>query len=101
MGHIQYVRIDTPDNIEGMKAIVQRGMEMGFYQGVNFDSMFCKHCGKHSVAKAGQIMTCPSCKSHDVITISRVCGYLGYSNVGGQTRMNEGKMAELKARVSM
>jgi len=33
--------------------------------------------------------------------ISRVCGYLGYSNVNGVSRMNEGKMAEIHNRKSM
>ena len=73
-GHIQYVRIDDPTNLEGMKAVVERGMEMGFYQGVNFDSMFCKDCGQHTVPKNGKIMTCGNCGSHDVAVISRVCG---------------------------
>lgn len=101
MGHIQYVRIDDPTNLEGMKAVVERGMEMGFYQGVNFDSMFCKNCGQHTVPKNGKIMTCGNCGSHDVAVISRVCGYLGYSNVSGKTRFNDSKLDEVRDRISM
>ena len=44
---------------------------------------------------------CPHCGSSNLSVISRVCGYLGYSNVNGQSRMNDGKMAEIKNRVSM
>ena len=73
-GHIQYVRVDDPSNLAGLRAIVERGMEMGFYQGVNFDSMFCNHCGHHTTPKNGKIVTCGDCGSHDVTVISRVCG---------------------------
>ena len=73
-------------------------MKMGFYQGVNFDSAYCNHCGKHST---NVLFTCPECGSNDLSVISRVCGYLGYSNVNGISRMNDGKMAEIVNRVSM
>lgn len=73
-GHIQYTRIDDPSNIKGMRAIVERGMELGFYQGVNFDAMVCNDCGHHTAAKNGAIFSCPDCGSHNVTTISRVCG---------------------------
>lgn len=97
-GHIQYVRIDNPENIEAIKAVVERGMDYGFYQGVNFDSAYCNHCGGHSY---NVMSTCPYCGSHNLTVISRVCGYLGYSNVNGKTRMNDGKMAEIRDRKSM
>ena len=98
---IQYTRIDDPSNIKGMRAIVERGMELGFYQGVNFDAMVCNDCGHHTAAKNGAIFSCPDCGSHNVTTISRVCGYLGYSNVNGNSRMNDGKLAEIRDRISM
>lgn len=97
-GHIQYVRLDNPENFEAVKAIIQRGMEKGFYQGVNFDSAYCGDCGAHST---NVLFTCPKCGSKNLSVISRVCGYLGYSNVNGVSRMNDGKMAEIKHRVSM
>ena len=78
-----------------MKRIVERGMELGFYQGVNFESQFCSDCDNHSNVTPNNINTCPVCGSHNVTTISRVCGYLGYSAVGGNTRFNDGKLAEL------
>ena len=97
-GHIQYVRLDNPENIEAVKSIIRRGMELGFYQGVNFDSAYCNDCGRHST---NVMWTCPYCGSKNLSVISRVCGYLGYSNVNGHSRMNDGKMEEIKNRKSM
>lgn len=97
-GHIQYVRIDNPENIEAVKAIIERGMDLGFYQGVNFDLLHCRDCGEDSTNSG---FVCPKCHSHNTVVISRVCGYLGYSNVNGESRMNEGKMAEIAQRKSM
>lgn len=97
-GHIQYVRLDNPENFDAAKAIIQRGMRKGFYQGVNFDSAYCNDCGKHST---NVMWKCPHCGSDNISVISRVCGYLGYSNVNGKTRMNDGKMKEIADRVSM
>ena len=97
-GHIQYVRVDNPDNVVAVRNLIHRGMAKGFYQGVNFDAAFCEDCGKHSTNVGN---TCPHCGSHNLSVISRVCGYLGYSNVNGKTRMNDAKMAEIADRVSM
>ena len=97
-GHIQYVRLDNPENFDAAKAIIQRGMLKGFYQGVNFDSAYCNSCGKHST---NVMWKCPHCGSSDLTVISRVCGYLGYSNVNGHSRMNDGKMKEISERKSM
>lgn len=97
-GHICYVRLDNPSNVSAVKALVERGMSMGFYQGVNFDAAYCEDCGTHSTNVGN---TCPHCGSHNLSIISRVCGYLGYSNVKGKSRMNDAKMAEIRDRKSM
>ena len=97
-GHIQYVRIDNPENIEAVRTIILRGMKLGFYQGVNFDMLHCKNCGKDATNSG---FVCPHCHSTNTTVISRVCGYLGYSNINGTSRMNEGKMAEIAQRRSM
>lgn len=97
-GHIQYVRVDNPENLKALESMIRRGMYMGFYQGVNFDAAYCEDCGKHSTNVGS---TCPHCGSHNLSVISRVCGYLGYSNVNGHSRMNDAKMAEIKDRKSM
>ena len=83
---------------EAVKAVIRRGMKKGFYQGVNFDSAYCGDCGRHST---NVLFKCPHCGSANLSVISRVCGYLGYSNVNGMSRMNDGKMAEIRNRKSM
>ena len=97
-GHIQYVRLNNPENLEAVKALIVRGMDMGFYQGVNFDSAYCNDCGQHS---NNVMFKCPHCGSSNLSVISRVCGYLSYSNMNGQTRMNDAKMKEISRRKSM
>lgn len=97
-GHIQYVRLDDPRNLNAIKTIVKRGMKMGFYQGVNFDLSVCEDCG---FRPAKVVKTCPTCGSHDMTVISRVCGYLGVRYSNGSTRFNDSKLAECADRVSM
>lgn len=97
-GHIQYVRVTNPENLQALKALVLRGMEKGFYQGINFDSVYCEDCHKHSTNAMNK---CPHCGSTNLSVISRVCGYLGYTKANGSTRMNDAKLAEIKDRVSM
>lgn len=97
-GHIQYVRVTNPENLQALKALILRGMDKGFYQGINFDSAYCENCGKHSTNVMNK---CPHCGSTNLSVISRVCGYLGYTKANGSTRMNDAKLAEIKDRVSM
>lgn len=70
-GHIQYVRVTNPENLQALKALILRGMEKGFYQGINFDSAYCEDCGKHSTNVMNK---CPHCGSTNLSVISRVCG---------------------------
>ena len=97
-GHIQYVRISRPDNILGLAAIVRRGMDMGFYQGVNFNACQCDDCGTTGV-DWGE--TCPHCGSKNITEINRCCGYLGMSRKNGDRTFNNAKMAEINDRKSM
>ena len=97
-GHIIYSRVTNPENLQALKALVLRGMEKGFYQGINFDSVYCEDCHKHSTNTMNK---CPHCGSTNLSVISRVCGYLSYSKLNGSTRMNDAKMAEIKDRVCM
>ena len=89
---------NTPRGKGLQVSMIERGMKRGFYQGVNFDSAYCGDCGEHST---NVLFKCPKCGSSNLSVISRVCGYLGYSNVNGMSRMNDGKMAEIQNRVSM
>ena len=97
-GHIQYVRLDNPDNLEAVKAIILRGMNMGFYQGVNFDAGYCEDCHSHFTNCMNK---CPNCGSTNITIISRVCGYLGYSRVKGDTRFNDALLKNVYDRKSM
>ena len=44
---------------------------------------------------------CPKCGSKNLTKIDRMNGYLSYSRVKGDTRLNAAKMEEIKDRVSM
>lgn len=70
-GHIQYVRVTNPENLQALKALILRGMEKGFYQGINFDAAYCEDCHQHSFNVGN---TCPYCGSSKLSVISRVCG---------------------------
>ena len=50
---------------------------------------------------AGQELVCPVCGSKNLTKIDRMNGYLSYSRVKGDTRLNEAKMAEIAERKSM
>lgn len=97
-GHIGYVRISNPNNISGLKDIIRRGIDMGYYQGVNFNACFCEDCG-HTGNDFGE--TCPKCNSKNIDETNRVTGYLGYSRKKGDRTLNDAMMANVKDRVSM
>ena len=44
---------------------------------------------------------CPVCGSRNLTKIDRMNGYLSYSRVKGDTRLNDAKMAEIAERKSM
>ena len=44
---------------------------------------------------------CPKCGSRNLTKIDRMNGYLSYSRVHGDTRLNDAKMAEIAERKSM
>lgn len=96
-GHIQYTRLDT-DKPNVVKGVILRGMMMGFYSGVNANKCFCQDCG-HSTNV--QLIECDKCGSTNIAQIDRVCGYLGFTAISGDTRMNKSKLAEINDRVSM
>lgn len=98
-GKIQYVRYRNEKNIKSFMTLIDRAMNMGFYEGVNMDKDYCGKCGHTGIDfKDGK---CPVCGSDDVVEVNRVCGYLGYSKVHGKSRMNAAKMSEVKDRKSM
>ncbi len=44
---------------------------------------------------------CPVCGSRNLTKIDRMNGYLSYSRVHGDTRLNEAKMAEIAPNVNL
>ena len=96
-GKIQYVKYPISYNTEAVQTLVDRAMELGFYEGVNLELSYCDDCGHEEL----NMDVCPKCGSRNLTRISRMNGYLSYSRVKGDTRLNKGKMAELADRKSM
>ena len=44
---------------------------------------------------------CPVCGSKNLTKIDRMNGYLSYSRVHGDTRLNEAKMAEIAEHINL
>ncbi|MBP5453726.1 MAG: anaerobic ribonucleoside-triphosphate reductase, partial [Lachnospiraceae bacterium] len=44
-GKIQYVKYPIDYNIEAVKTLIRRAMDMGFYEGVNLSLAYCDDCG--------------------------------------------------------
>lgn len=96
-GKIQYVKYPIGYNTDAIKALVRRAMQKGFYEGVNLALSYCDDCGHEEL----NMDTCPKCGSKNLTKIDRMNGYLSYSRVKGDTRLNEAKMAEISERKSM
>ncbi len=96
-GKIQYVKYPIAYNKEAIKTLLKRAMDKGFYEGVNLSLAYCNDCGHQELA----MDVCPKCGSKNLTKIERMNGYLSYSRVNGDTRLNEAKMEEIKDRVSM
>ncbi len=96
-GKIQYVKYPVSYNTQAIETLVQRAMDMGFYEGVNLSLAYCDDCGYKELS----MDVCPKCGSRNLTKIDRMNGYLSYSRVNGDTRLNDAKMEEIKDRVSM
>lgn len=96
-GKIQYVKYPIDYNKEAVKTLVRRAMDMGFYEGVNLSLSYCDDCGHQEL----EMDVCPKCGSRNLTKIDRMNGYLSYSRVKGDTRLNDAKMAEIAERKSM
>ena len=96
-GKIQYVKYPISYNKEAIRTLIERSMDMGFYEGVNLSLSYCDDCGHQEL----NMDVCPKCGSRNLTKIDRMNGYLSYSRVKGDTRLNEAKMEEIKDRKSM
>ena len=88
-GKIQYVKYPIDYNKEAIKTLIRRAMDMGFYEGVNLSLAYCDDCGHQEL----EMDVCPVCGSRNLTKIDRMNGYLSYSRVHGDTRLNDAKMA--------
>lgn len=70
---------------------------LGYYEGVNLSLAYCDDCGHEEL----EMDVCPVCGSTNLTKIDRMNGYLSYSRVHGDTRLNAAKMAEIAERKSM
>lgn len=96
-GKIQYVKYPIAYNTEAIRTLIRRAMDMGFYEGVNLSLAYCDDCGHEEL----EMDVCPECGSKNLTKIERMNGYLSYSRVKGDTRLNSAKMAEIAERKSM
>ncbi len=96
-GKIQYVKYPISYNTKAVETLIKRAMDKGFYEGVNLSLSYCDDCGHQEL----NMDVCPVCGSKNLTKIDRMNGYLSYSRVKGDTRLNEAKMEEIKDRVSM
>ena len=96
-GKIQYVKYPIAYNTDAIRTLVRRAMKMGFYEGVNLSLSYCDDCGHEEL----NMDVCPKCGSRNLTKIDRMNGYLSYSRVKGDTRLNDAKMAEIAERKSM
>ncbi len=96
-GKIQYVKYPLSYNTVAIKTMVKRAMDIGFYEGVNLSLAYCSECGHEEL----NMDKCPKCNSDNLTKIDRMNGYLSYSRVNGDTRLNNAKMVEIEQRKSM
>lgn len=96
-GKIAYVRYNIDYNLEAMKTIVRRAMKLGHYEGLNLALSYCDDCGHQEL----NMNVCPKCGSSNLTKIDRMNGYLSYSRVKGESRLNDAKMVEISERESM
>lgn len=69
-GKIQYVKYPVNYNIEAIKTLVHRAMQMGYYEGVNLSLAYCDDCGHQEL----EMDVCPVCGSRNLTKIERMNG---------------------------
>ena len=87
-GRIQYVKYPIGYNIKAIRTLIERAMELGYYEGVNMDLCYCEECGWK---QESDFKICPRCGSKNVSMINRMNGYLGWTQTGNQDTENARK----------
>ena len=71
-------------------------MSLGLYYGINLQLDTCLGCGHQDEIEGA----CPKCGSTNILSINRICGYLGYTSTEtGDNAVNKGKYDEIVRRV--
>lgn len=96
-GNIVYNRFGSDYNTEAYVTLIREAMKRGYYYGCNISKNYCCTCGAEFLDED----KCPVCGSDDLVRISRICGYIGFERIHGDTRMNDGKRAEIDDRKCM
>ncbi|MFI3211429.1 MAG: anaerobic ribonucleoside-triphosphate reductase [Peptostreptococcaceae bacterium] len=95
-GRIVYNEFPHTTNTLAIRQCVDYAMENGLYYGINLQLDTCNDCSTSGEFKDKK---CSNCGGSNIISINRVCGYLGYSVVNEDTRFNKGKLSEKEDRV--
>lgn len=103
-GHICYTRIPTGKNLIAIDEEIKYAMKLGLYFGVNIAKSYCNSCGEQW--DDDKLDECPHCHSQNITSISRVCGYLGFTrqpsnNPRQKSRIADKKLTEIKERKAM
>lgn len=94
-GRIVYNEYPHTKNILGITNCVRYAMKLGFYYGINLQLDTCMDCSH----QAEITEECPNCGSTNILSINRICGYLGYTSTEqGHNMVNKGKYDEIKMR---
>lgn len=96
-GKISYTEFPYSTPVEVLQEAVDFAMDKGDYYGTNIVSSTCSNCHYEGDFRD----KCPKCGNSDIITVSRVCGYLSFERMQGDSegRYNPGKKAEILERV--
>jgi ribonucleoside-triphosphate reductase len=68
-GKIQYCKYPINYNTKAMKTLVRRGMDKGFYEGVNESLSYCDDCGHEELNMDDK---CPCCGSENLTIEDRI-----------------------------
>lgn len=90
-GRIIYNEYPQTNNFKAIQQSIDHAMDLGLYKGINLQLDSCMECNHQAEFKD---KICPKCGSDNIISINRICGYLGRND-----RMNKGKQAEIRDRV--
>lgn len=95
-GRIVYNEYPHTKNKKAIMDCVRYAMSLGLYYGINLQLDTCLGCGHQDEIDG----TCPKCGSTNILSINRICGYLGYTSTDtGENMVNRGKYDEISKRV--